>query len=147
MEGEQSVGRWLAMLHRYARRRFAQGVARYGISDTQFPVLVSLLHEDGKSQDELATEHLLDKATIARSVAKLEKLGYVTRQADANNRRIKRVRVTAKARALEPELHRMRDEWSEVLTAGFSDQERATLLTLLGRMVENARRFLAAQEH
>lgn len=131
------------MLHRYARRRFAQGAARYGIADTQFPVLVSLLREDGKSQDELAAEHLLDKATIARAVAKLEELGYVTRQPDDSDRRIKRVRVTDKARAIEPELHRMRDEWSAVLTEGFSDRERATLLALLGRMVENARRYLA----
>lgn len=142
MDREESVGRWLGMLHRYARRRFSEGAARYGIAEGQFPILMSLLHADGVSQDELAQHHLLDKATIARSVARLEKLGYVERRPDEQDRRIKRVLVTAKARAVEPELLRMREEWSEVLAEGFSERQRADLLALLGRMVDNARRFV-----
>jgi len=142
MEREQSVGRWLGMLHRYARRRFHEGAAEHGIADAQFPILMSLLHEDGVSQDELAQHHLLDKATITRSLAKLEKLGYVERRPDEDDRRVKRVHVTEKARALQPEMRRMRDEWSEVLTEGFSDRERDELIALLDRMVENARAFV-----
>ena len=142
MSGGNSVGRWLGMLHRYARKRFGEQMTLHGLADAQFPVLMSLLHEDGVSQDELAQHHMLDKATVARSVARLEELGYVTRQRDGQDRRVKRVLVTELARAIKPDLRRIREEWSETLTEGFSDEERETLERLLERMADNAGRFI-----
>ena len=142
MSGGNSVGRWLGMLHRYARRRFTEQTAVHGLTDAQFPVLMSLLHEDGVSQDELAQHHMLDKATVARSVARLEELGYVTRVPDEKDRRVKRVLVTDLAREIQPGLQSVREEWSETLAEGLTEQERETLDRLLGRMAENARRFV-----
>ncbi len=142
MSSGRSVGRWLGMLHRYARKRFTEQMAVHGLADAQFPILMSLLQEDGVSQDDLAQHHLLDKATVARSVARLEELGYVTRQPDEQDRRVKRVLVTELARDAEPELRRIREEWSETLTDGFTKGERETLERLLERMADNAGRFI-----
>ncbi len=142
MGSDRPVGRWLGMLHRYARKRFTEQMAVHGLADAQFPILMSLLQEDGVSQEDLAQHHLLDKATVARSVARLEELGYVTRQADEHDRRVKRVLATELAREIEPELQHMREEWSETLTEGFTEGERKTLDRLLERMAENAGRFL-----
>jgi len=142
MERDRSVGRWLGMLHRYARLRFGKAAAAHDLDDRQFPILMGLYRNEGASQDELATHHLLDKATIARAVARLEKAGYVVRRRDEHDGRIKRVALTPKARRIEPELREIRDEWSEVLTEGFSEQEREALLSLLERMVANAERYM-----
>ena len=125
------------MLHRYARKRFGEQAILHGLADAQFPILMSLLHEDGVSQDELTQHHMLDKATVARSVARLEELGYVTREPDEHDRRVKRVLVTEQARAIQPELHATREQWSETLTDGFTAEERETLDLLLGRMADS----------
>jgi len=130
------------MLHRYARMHFAEAAEPYGIAGAQFPFLMRLCDGDGVSQDELAREHAVDKATAARAVASLEGAGYVLRRPDGDDRRIKRVVVTEKARRIEAELRQIRREWSEALTEGFTDDERDTLFDLLERMVANAARHL-----
>ncbi len=142
MERDRSVGRLLGVLHRCARMRFAEAAIAYEIADTQLPILMGLYHQEGLSQDDLARQHVLDKATVARSVARLERAGYVVRSPDEHDRRIKRVELTEKARRIQSELRQVHQEWSEALTEGFTREERRTLTALLERMVANAQRHL-----
>lgn len=68
MKREDSIGRFIGMLHRYMRMCFEQEVYRFGIPDPWFHYLVRLRHEDGVSQEELAEFHHDDGATVARAV-------------------------------------------------------------------------------
>jgi DNA-binding MarR family transcriptional regulator len=146
MREKGSVRRYVAMIHRYARIHFAGAMAPYGIPDSTFPFLMRLYHEDDVSQDKLAQFHHTDKATAARALAKLEDAGFVTRTPDADDRRIKRVRLTAKAKQIRPQLQAILEDWSKALTDGFTKQEQEMALCLLQRMTENARRVVDGSE-
>jgi DNA-binding MarR family transcriptional regulator len=67
----------------------------------QWSVLYHLWKEDGRSQQELCNATFRDKPSITRLVDNLEKLALVKRVADAKDRRINKVYLTANAKKLQ----------------------------------------------
>ena len=68
----------------------------------QFVYLVRIYEHPGIIARDLAKLILMDKTTIARAVAKLEKNGLIVRRSDPANHRIKRMYVTKKGAELYP---------------------------------------------
>lgn len=135
----RAAGRQVGAIHRFSRRYFAAQMERLGLPPTAFPLIARLLRHDNVSQDELAGDFLVDKATAARTLARLEEAGLITRTVDEQDRRVKRVQVTEAARALEPEIRAVTQRWSECLLDGFSPEEREQALGYLERMAANAK--------
>ena len=146
MARPRSVGRFIGMIHRFSRQHFGTVMAPHGLPEQALPFLMRLLDRDDVSQDELAEHFWVDKATAARTLAKLEEEGYVTRTPDQRDKRVKRVRITARAREVAPELRRARGAWAEKLMEGFTSDERERVTGLLERMAENARRHAQAPD-
>ena len=73
-----------------------------------------------------------------RRGAALEKNGYVRRESDPDDKRVLRVYPTEKATALQPAIGVTLADWNELITRGFSEEEKETLETLMIRVMENA---------
>ncbi len=91
------------------------------------------------SQRELAERLNLEKSTVSRMVAEMERQGLVVRERDPANRRFYRLRLTAAGRAR----HRsaatgMHDHFVRAVAA-MTDTERAALLTGLPALVKALR--------
>jgi DNA-binding MarR family transcriptional regulator len=91
---QESIGRDVSHLFRSIRNFMGRQLEPYGIGDAQFPFLMLLLHEDGISQEYLATALKCDRATSARSIARLEDAGYVSRVVDPDDKRAYKVFLT-----------------------------------------------------
>ncbi|MEG6504827.1 MarR family winged helix-turn-helix transcriptional regulator [Nitratidesulfovibrio sp. 1201_IL3209] len=104
----------------------------------QIPFLAELFQGgDGVSQEELAEKLHFDKGAAARSLAKLEAAGLVTRTVNPRNRRQMVITLTPDAEKLrEPFLAALR-ELTETMVRGFSDDEREQALGFLDRMIVN----------
>jgi len=139
--GSRSAGRYFGLIHRFAKRYFAAEMERLGLPTVAFPLMMRLLHRDGVSQEDLAEEVRVDKATIARHLRKLEEAGLITRVVDEEDRRIKRVQVTDRAHELAPRIRAVGRAWSERLLDNFTAEEEYAALGLLRRMAENAREY------
>jgi DNA-binding MarR family transcriptional regulator len=83
---------------------------------------------------------LVNKSSVARRLAQLEKEGYVTREPDENDRRVLLVSPTKKAQELLPCLQEMAREWNEIITEGFTAEEIEVFATLIERACANAKR-------
>lgn len=138
--GPRTVGRYLGGLHRFARRYFATEMERLDLPPVAFPLLMRLRHRDNVSQEELVEDFLVDKGTIARTLANLERAGLVAREVDPDDRRVKRVSITENGREVAQDLKEVARRWDGKLTDGFSEEEREQLLDYLVRMKANARR-------
>ncbi len=138
--GPRVVGRYLGALHRFARRYFASEMERLGLPPLAFPLLMRLKHRDDVSQEELVEDFLVDKGTVARTLADLEDAGLVSRKIDPDDRRIKRVSITEEGREVAGELKAVARTWDGRLTEGFSKEEHEQLLGFLERLKDNARR-------
>jgi DNA-binding MarR family transcriptional regulator len=76
----------------------------------------------------------VDQSTASRHVRALEDMGLVTRTADADDRRVGWLEITAKGRQLRERLREVSLNDFDVALAGWSPADRAKLAKLLDRL-------------
>ena len=96
---------------RLLRTTFDRRVKSLGLTRSQGWVLNYLFRNDGMTQSDLADLLQIEKATLGRLLDRLEAKGWVRREADATDRRVRRVFLTEEA---EPALKAMRTKAAEV---------------------------------
>ena len=101
----------------------------------------------GISQNEIVEEVGLEKSVVAKTIGKLMDMEFLTRTQNAKDKRAFDVFPTEKAQEIYPVLVSQGTACMELLTADFSEDEKALLSALLERMVENTKtRFYAQNE-
>jgi DNA-binding MarR family transcriptional regulator len=83
----------------------------------------------------------LDTSTASRHVRQLEDGGYLTRTGDPDDRRAFQVRLTRRGRAALDQAMRARGALVDRATAGWHEDDRATLTTLMTRLAESLDRL------
>jgi DNA-binding MarR family transcriptional regulator len=85
---------------RLRRRVVDRALKPLGVTRSQWWVLAFLSRSDGMSQVALADELDLGKVALGQLVDRLEKTGFISRRADDEDRRVKRVFLTRRGQAL-----------------------------------------------
>ena len=91
------------------------------------------------SQDTLSAALYVNKSSVTRRLAHLEKEGFVTRTPSEADRRVMLVAPTERALALLPRLAELRAEWNAIITEGFTEAELEAFSSLINRALENAK--------
>lgn len=121
-----------------------------GLSLNDLSVLQSLCSAPGRRirRVELAERLGITPSGIARLVAPLEKLGYLTRDSDPNDARIALVRVTDVGAALYRDAVEVAEEKATALLSDvFDPAEQEQLTEMLGRLAPSfARRPVSGAE-
>lgn len=108
-----------------------------GMHRAQAGLVCRLFDQDGSTQSEIASQLGVQGATVTNMLQRMEEAGLVTRERDPEDNRLVRVYLTDEGRKKE---HLINEQFSKVeaaIFAGFSAEERATLRSLLGRMLRN----------
>ncbi len=135
-----SESEFLVLLYdvaRHMRTRADQMARKHGTTRAQWVVLSRLERQPGLSQNELAAIAEVAPITIARIVDRLEELGLVERCPDPKDRRIWRLRLTAKAAPHLKEIKRLRAQLWELMTENVDDAQLASTELCLRKMKEN----------
>lgn len=103
----------------------------------QYLYLVRICEEPGIIQEKLAELIKVDRTTAARAIQKLEQNGFIEKQADATNKKIKRLVPTEKGMNLYPVIIREHEHSTRVALEGISEKEADRLLQLLERVRHN----------
>ena len=138
---EVALSRWISIIHRYGQSYLEKQCDGMDIGYGHIAFIRALSRRDGLSQEELSEVLSIDKTTTARAIKTMVELGYVSRSPDSTDRRIYRLSLTTKAAAIIPIIKESLRTLSEVLSGGFSEDERHLVLGLLKRMAENAKVF------
>jgi DNA-binding MarR family transcriptional regulator len=86
---DQSVETIQRELTAFARRARATAARMHPqLSLVSFTLLAHLADQQGCRATDLAAHYLLDKSTVSRQVAALEKLGFVERRPDPDDQRV-----------------------------------------------------------
>ncbi|MHA7776202.1 MarR family winged helix-turn-helix transcriptional regulator [Roseibium sp. M-1] len=92
-------------LANHMARLFASGlhhrIRPLGLSPGQFPALVALWAQEGRTQKELVELLDVEQATLANTLARMERDGLIVRRASEEDGRVQEIFLTEKARALE----------------------------------------------
>ena len=113
-----------------------------GLSTRQASLLMEICATPGISQDTLARRVFLNKGVVARHLASLEEQGLVERPTCQKDKRITRLHPTDKALQLQPQLQAIWADCEHFLTEGMTEEEVATLESLLSRLQLQAAKWM-----
>lgn len=110
-----------------------------GLSRAQFVVLGELWLTDGMTQKELASRLSLEQATMANTLARMERDDLVTRKPHPDDGRSQQIWLTGTAKELQAPATRAAIEADSLVAAGLPAAERELFLSMLGRVAANLR--------
>lgn len=116
-------------------------IAAEDLCPNHYAFVLAICHEPGRSQDELARALCLDKSTVARTLAHLEKHDYITRIPNEKDKRQYLVHPTEKMLDIYPKVRLSSREWSMRLTKDISPEELEVFHKVLSQMEQNAKRI------
>lgn len=125
----------------YMARLFAEGlrkrIAPLGIVPGQFPALLALWERDGLTQKELLAQVAIEQATLANTLARMERDGLIVRKEHPADARARTIHLTEKARSIREAAYAAADKTNAEALAGLSDNERQEFLGLMRRTIQS----------
>jgi MarR family transcriptional regulator for hemolysin len=125
------IGHLLADNSRLARRAFDERVRADGVTGPQARLLLMLERGPGENQGHYAELLDVEPITLCRMVDRLEDAGLVERRPDVNDRRARRLHLTAKSRAKLTRLRERLDTMVDEILVGLSVADREEFVRLL----------------
>ena len=117
-----------------------------GVYRSQHQILMMLSEHSNVSQKEIAKLLYVSTATIAVSVKKLEKAGYITRIVDKEDNRMNQLCLTQKGKDM---VGKSREYFHNVeikMFQGFSDEDLNCMGQVLDRIYENLSQILVEND-
>src|SRR5689334_21970219 len=108
---------------RLRRMMFDRALAPLGITRSQWWVLAFISRKDGLPQTQLANELDVGKVAVGALIDRPESSGFVVRQADPVDRRVKRVYVTKQARGFLEKLRKETDKFNTRIVNGIDRKQ------------------------
>ena len=122
-----------------------ESIARTGLGDSDFRVLEALLHKGPLPVNTIGPKVWLTPGSISIAVDRLVRKGLVVRKEQPSDRRVRRVELTRKGRALITATFRKHAAAMENVVGVLSKKERTALVRLLKKLGKHAERTGAAE--
>jgi DNA-binding MarR family transcriptional regulator len=132
---EHQVGHLLRRAHQRHTTIFQDGMGDVQLTPTQYAALVKIRDVGQISQNQLGRLTAMDPATIQGVVQRLAARGLVDRTSDPHDRRLMRLRLTAKGRALVQAAIAHGINITDTTLAPLSEAERPLFLSLLRKLI------------
>ena len=117
-----------------------------GFGVGHLPVLVALQDCEPASQRDLARVAMVEQSSMAQMLVRMERDGLIGRTPDPADGRSSRISLTESARARLPDACATLFQGNRDALSGFTKEEAAQLVALLGRLITNLDRVVAADE-
>jgi MarR family transcriptional regulator for hemolysin len=118
-------------------QRFERNAAAMSLTLVQCRALVRLEKNEGISQARLAEQTEVEPMAMVRILDRMEADGLLERRPDPDDRRARRVHLTAKAKPLLEEIWRLADLTRAETFAGIPRAEREAFIAVLERLDAN----------
>jgi len=136
-DGELRFGYLIHDVSRLRRTLFDRWLLPLGITRSQWWVLAFLARDDGMPQTALAAELDVGKVALGALVDRLETSGFVKRQPDPADRRVKRVMLTECGKALVCDLRSRNREFNSLIMRSIPDADIAVVIRTLAAIKSN----------
>lgn len=142
MQKHQSAGYLMNHVARQFAILLAKNLEPLGISPAQFPILLNLWEHDGLSQNELVEIADLKQATIANTLARMERDGLIVRQSNPHDARSRLIFLSAHAKALQKEATAIAEGINQSALSVLNDQEQALFVAMLEKVMNNQKSII-----
>jgi DNA-binding MarR family transcriptional regulator len=130
-----------SLLARGFSRSLLSRAAELGFSPGQFPVLIELWNEDGLTQREILDRLEIEQATLANTLARMERDGLIRREPHPRDKRAIRNFLTDRGRMIESDAVVAAEQADQALFKGFRRFEKELMLEYMRLAIDNARKL------
>ncbi len=134
---EKCIGYWINKVERTMKNIHDKRFLEYGITLSQASVLHQLWHCDGQTQKEIQESLSLRGASVSGMVDTLLKKGLILRIQDKEDARCKRLYLSKEGRQLEEQSMKIIMEVENLISKGFSEDEKTIALAWLKKLYSN----------
>jgi len=132
-----SLGLLLHDAARALRKRFEDRASEFELSSAQWRMLIHVAKSDGAPQTRFAELLEVEPITASRMLDRLERLGWVSRSPDPNDRRVRIVTPTQKTLDAYAFVKATADSVYADALDGLGADERTTLIHALNTIIAN----------
>lgn len=119
------VGKLLYMIGKGYYSYINHNIEEFGINTTQLHLLFEISNQEDINQERIAERCSINKGAVARSIKKLEDIGFVKRQIDENNRRQNKISLTRSGEEILEKSVKILHHWEDevILEKGYVEKE------------------------
>lgn len=143
---EQSAGYLTNHIARLYALLLTNALNPLGITPGVFPILLALWETDGLTQQQLVEMGDLKQATIANTLARMERDGLISREQHPEDARIRLIYLTDTAKNLETAATHAAKQVNQQTLSVLNDAEQNLFLTMLQRIIAKQRQLLAENQ-
>jgi DNA-binding MarR family transcriptional regulator len=119
---------------RKVSKSYREEIASYGLTHSQFFMIVAIMEEGGLLPSELADKTAQDRATTTGLLDRLEKDGWIKRMPDKRDRRSLRIYLTPRSNKLREPILKLFEETNQKFLSFFTRQEWDQMQSFLYRL-------------
>jgi len=124
---KQTLGHLAAQIARHHSNRLREHLAPLGLLPAQYTALAEIAQDEGLAQKDLVVRLDLEQPGVARTLAGLERMGWIERRSLGKGR-VQGLWLTDRAKMALPRANHVADAVDRASTAALSRTERAWLL-------------------
>ena len=121
----------ISILYRKSHVWLNNSCAQYGLTAAQAMVILIVCDFQSLTQDEITKRLGLDKSVIAKTVTKLDELGFLVRTTNARDKRTYNIQPTEKAWTVYPFVREQIDVCFQRMTQPMTQEQRDEFKRLL----------------
>lgn len=129
----RNIGFILGDLSRLLKVVFDRRIKGLGLTRTQWFLLAHLYRADGLTQTELSDLLELEKATVGKTIDRLEENGWILRKSDPSDRRVNRIHLTDK---FAPHIEELQAKSNDVISDAFSHLDEKEFSKLVDDLIQ-----------
>ncbi|PSJ45181.1 transcriptional regulator SlyA [Zobellella endophytica] len=133
----KTLGMALASLVRQWRAVNDERLKPLGLTQSRWITLSHLKQEDGVLQHQLARSVGVENPSMVRTLDGLERQGLIERRPCSEDRRAKRVHLTAAARPLLAQMELILDDSRRQILAGLSEEQLGVFCQVMEQIHDN----------
>lgn len=137
MEARKPLALMLHDVARLFRSRIELRVGKHGLSEAQLRLLMRLWREEGATQARLAQSLEIEPISMSRLLDRMEQGGWIERRQDPDDKRVRKVYPTEKARNVRDAVKDTAAHVAEEALAGISSDTRDIIYGGLEAMARN----------
>ncbi len=117
-----------------------------GLPGVYHSYILAIHGNPGLSQDKLAKHMCINKSSVTRHIAYLEKNGYVKRKVSKTDKREMLVYPTQKMEDNFEEIYGITKKWNSLIAEGITKEEFETFNNILDKIYDNSMKIIYPED-
>ena len=133
------IGKLIKQLHIALENNFNKFSKKYKLTSSQMDILIFLLHNEDKIVNQRDIENFLSLSnpTIAGTLLRLEKRGFIIRKISSKDKRYKEIYLTDKSRELKDIIFKYIRDNDNKMFSNMSEEEKENLKNIITKILNN----------